>query len=140
MSFQDTEHDRAQIDIQAEILRYLKSDRRIAWAARVDLRNVFRGCSEILGQLETGQFLAVDVIGRGEPPTARHAAFLDQIDMGGGVVIPAHDIEDVRQALEAFHARVEPVSEDELMAFDPETVLLMSEVSINPTYHGYRRD
>lgn len=137
MNVQDKERDQAQRDIRAEILRYLKSDKRVAWAAGVHVR-AFRGCSDILGQLETGHFMAVKVKHLGEPLGAGHAAFLDQVGTAGGLGILAHGIEDVRQALDAFKGQMEPVSEDGLMSFEPETVLLMSEVSINPRRYGYR--
>ena len=66
-------------DLQAAILRYLAWDPRVAWVHRFNtgahvvighnkagkptrrfIRYAFTGCADLLGQLTTGQFLAIE--------------------------------------------------------------------------------
>jgi hypothetical protein len=108
-------------DIQAAILRYLAVERRVAWARRFNtgaqritgtdakgrptrrfVRYAFPGCSDVLGQLSTGQFLAIECKRDGEHPSAEQAAFLAQVERAGGLAVLARSIADVQRALDAF--------------------------------------
>ena len=107
-------------DIQAAVLRYLGVDRRVGWchrfnvgAKRVEgvdakgrttrrfIRFAFKGCSDILGQLIDGRFLAVECKRRGEVPSKEQAAFLASVEHFGGVAIVARSIDDVKLGLDA---------------------------------------
>jgi len=107
--------------IQAAVLRYLAIDRRIAWAQRFNtgairierrdaqgrpthrfVRFAFPGCSDILGQLASGHFLAVEVNRPSTKPTPEQAAFLAQVNTAGGLGLIARSVEDVQAALDAF--------------------------------------
>ncbi|MBK1732771.1 hypothetical protein [Thiococcus pfennigii] len=104
------------------VLRYLALDRRVAWAHRFNtgaqlvrgrtatgretrrfIRYAFPGCSDVLGQLVSGHFLAVECKTRSGRPTREQAAFLERVARAGGLSILARSVEDVREALDAFH-------------------------------------
>lgn len=108
-----------ETDIQAAILTYLSWDRRVAWAERFNtgahvvtgetktgrktrrfIRYAFTGCSDILGQLVDGRFLAIEVKRPKEEPTADQAAFLAKVADNNGVAFIARSIADVKAALE----------------------------------------
>ncbi|MBK1723836.1 VRR-NUC domain-containing protein [Thiocystis violacea] len=114
-------------DIQCAILRYLAVDRRVAWARRFNtgahvveerdkhgkpkrrfIRYAFPGCSDVLGQLVTGKFLAIEVKRLGEEPSDEQAAFLAQVEAAGGLAILACGIEDVKRGLDAFFGESAP--------------------------------
>lgn len=107
--------------IQADVLRYLAIDRRVAWARRFNtgatriesrdakgrparrfIRFAFPGCADILGQLASGHFLAVEVKRPSTGPTDEQAAFLAQVNAAGGLALIAHSIDDVQAALDRF--------------------------------------
>ena len=109
----------SEATIQNAILRYLAMDKRIAWANRFNtgaavveskgpdgrtsrryIRYAFPGCSDILGQLTDGRFLAVEVKAKGNKATDEQAAFLAKVATAGGVAILAYSIDDVQAALE----------------------------------------
>lgn len=110
-------------DIQTAILRYLRLDRRIAWAQRMNtgayaivvhdstgrekrrryVRYGFPGCSDILGQLITGHVLAIEV----KRPdriviTPDQKAFLKRVQDAGGCACIASSVQDVIAALDRF--------------------------------------
>ena len=62
----------------------------------------FPGCSDILGQLRTGHFLAVEVKRPRTGPTDDQAAFLAQVNAAGGLGLVARSVDDVQAALDAF--------------------------------------
>lgn len=111
--------------IQDAVLRYLAYDPRVAWAHRFNTGAVkipqtdangrsrghrfvqfaFKGCSDILGQLVTGHFLAVEVKRPSTKPTPEQAAFLECVDRHGGLAVVARSVEDVTCALDGFFLR-----------------------------------
>jgi hypothetical protein len=110
--------------VQDAILRYLRFERRVAWAHRFNtgahviedaagrryVRYAFPGCSDILGQLVNGAFLAIEcktARGRARP---EQIAFLAQVEASGGLAILARSIDDVRDALDAFEIAESPRS------------------------------
>lgn len=107
--------------IQDAVLRYLAIDRRIAWCQRFNtgatriegrdakgkptrrfVRFAFPGCSDILGQLTSGHFLAVEVKRPSTKPTPEQAAFLAQVNRAGGLGLIARSVDDVQAALNRF--------------------------------------
>ena len=104
---------------QAAVLRYLRLDRRVAWVQRFNtgahlteetqgngkpkrrfIRYAFPGCSDLLGQLRDGRFLAVEVKTRTGRVSATQRAFLATVERNGGVAILARSVEDVSQMLD----------------------------------------
>ena len=100
------------------VLRYLRRDARVAWVERFNtgahaveagnsrrfIRYAFKGCSDILGQLVTGHFLAVEVKrqSRSAKASEAQAAFLARVTANGGCAILARSIDDVQSALDDF--------------------------------------
>lgn len=95
--------------VLAEVLRALQGSEKVAWARRMNsggamvgdrfIRFGFKGCSDILGQLKDGRFLAVECKskrGRLEPEQEQ---FLSLVQQAGGVAIVARDCNDVLKGL-----------------------------------------
>ncbi|EXJ14758.1 VRR-NUC domain-containing protein [Imhoffiella purpurea] len=114
-------------DIQGAILRYLAVDRRVAWAKRFNtgahvvegrdkqgkpkrrfIRYAFPGCADVLGQLASGHFLAIEVKRPGEQSSEEQAAFLSRVQEAGGLAILARSIDDVKRGLDAFFGEPGP--------------------------------
>ena len=99
--------------VLSAVLIRLQYDRRVAWVARMNIgahvvddgkrrrfiRYGFPGCSDLIGQLRDGRFLAVEV----KRPTARateaQAEFLAQVRANGGVSGIARSVSDVEVLL-----------------------------------------
>jgi hypothetical protein len=64
--------------------------------------NTARGCSDILGILPGGRFLAVEAKLPGRQPTADQAAFLGAVEAAGGLAIVVHELGELQKALEAL--------------------------------------
>jgi hypothetical protein len=108
-------------DIQAAILRYLAWDNRVAWCRRFNtgshiiegtkkdgtpsrryVQYAFTGCADLLGQLVTGQLLAIECKRPGGRKRPEQRAFLEQVRAAGGLGIFATSIDEVRAALDRF--------------------------------------
>lgn len=108
-------------EIQEAVLRFLAIDRRVAWHQRFNtgatliesrdaygkpkrrfVRFAFPGCSDILGQLVTGHFLAVEIKRPSAKPTPDQISFLAQVEAAGGLALIARSIDDVKLALDLF--------------------------------------
>jgi hypothetical protein len=108
-------------DIQASILDLLSYHKKVAWAERMNtggmkkaytntsgrtknhfVRFAFRGCSDIIGQLKSGHFLAVEVKRPGNTATDEQEAFLGRVSKAGGLAVLAYSAEEVQEALERF--------------------------------------
>ncbi len=109
----------AEKTILNAILRYLEIDERVAWAHRFNtgshvvfrqegeiekkrryIRYAFPGCSDILGQLKDGRFLAVECKSKSGKVSADQQAFLNCVKNNNGVAVVARSIDDVKTALE----------------------------------------
>lgn len=96
-------------DVLADVLAACEMHPRIAWAHRfntgameVDGRFVkfaFAGCSDILGQLTDGRFLAIECKRYGKHPTPAQQAFLLNVSRHGGCAFVARSAEDVWKML-----------------------------------------
>lgn len=98
-------------DVQRKILSLLKRHPKVAWAERMNtgsfkiganavdkgryLKFGFVGCSDIFGQLKTGQFLAVEVKRKGGKLSEPQKAFLETVNKNGGIGILAYSVDDV---------------------------------------------
>lgn len=87
--------------VQTACLQYLAVCPSVAWAERINtgavkipgepgrkprfVRYGFPGCSDIIGQLKDGRFLAVEVKSRTGRATEAQAAFLKRVATSGGV-------------------------------------------------------
>ncbi|WP_287602702.1 VRR-NUC domain-containing protein [Thiothrix sp.] len=101
-------------DIQKAILDYLARCSRVAFAHRQNtgqtkyedghgetryVRYGWVGCSDIIGMLTDGRFLAIEVKSRTGRLSEEQAAFLDCVNAGGGVGIVARSVDDVIKGL-----------------------------------------
>jgi len=103
------------------VLRFLQQDRRVAWAEHFNtgahvvvstlasgrtskrfIRYAFPGCSDILGQLVDGTFLAVEIKVKTDTLSDDQAAFLITVNKNGGLGFVAHGIEDAQAALNTY--------------------------------------
>lgn len=83
-------------DILPGIVKYMRMNRAVAWVARINSGGAenaqgqyvafhdIRGCSDIIGQMRTGQFLAIEVKRPGQRPTPKQQAFLELVAAFGG--------------------------------------------------------
>jgi hypothetical protein len=109
--------DASESEIQAAIVRYLAVDRRVAWVERFNVgavestdargkrrfvRFAFKGCSDLLGQLASGHFLAIECKTRIGRLTPEQRAFLDRVTSAGGLGIVARSVDDVKAAIDQF--------------------------------------
>lgn len=93
--------------IQKAIIAYLNLHPNVAWCVRLNsgvmtiegrlFKASFRGCSDIIGQLKDGRFLAVEVKRPNRKPTDDQAAFLHKVSSNGGVALVASSIDDVER-------------------------------------------
>ena len=97
-------------DVLAGCLKALALHRRVAWAHRMNVGGMvnaagqhvrfgFKGCSDIIGQLVTGEFLAIECKRLGERPTDDQVAFLGRVQRAGGVAFVAWSIDDIARGL-----------------------------------------
>ena len=98
-------NDHKEAAALVEVLKALRTHTAVAWcermnsgAARMGARFVrfgFKGCPDVLGQLNDGRLLGVEVKG----PTGRlrpeQSVFLERIRFAGGVAFMARDCRDV---------------------------------------------
>jgi hypothetical protein len=95
-----------------EVLAALNNHPRVAWCERQNsgvakvggrfIRFGWVGCADILGQLKTGELLAVEVKAATGRLSAEQIVFLERVRGAGGVAFVAHDLRDVRQHLGDF--------------------------------------
>lgn len=102
-------HNRNETAALVEVLTALRAHPAVSWAERQNtgsariggrfVRFGWPGCSDVLGMLRDGRFLAVEVKG----PTGRlrpgQAVFLERINGAGGVGFMARDLRDVLREL-----------------------------------------
>ena len=101
-------------DIQTAILDYLARCSKVAFAYRQNtgqtkyegddgktrwVRYGWVGCSDILGMLTNGRFLAIECKSRTGRLSPEQAAFLDAVNAGGGLGIVARSVDDVIAAI-----------------------------------------
>jgi len=113
-------YEPTEAQVLKSILTWLRRDSRVAWANRFNtgahvvgegrhrrfIRYAFPGCSDILGQLVTGQFLAIEVKRPSTRGKARpeQLAFLETVNRHGGLGLVAAGIDEVASGIDAFMA------------------------------------
>ena len=93
-------------DVLAAIVEFLPYAKIVAWWARMNtgavkvddrfVRFGFKGCSDIIGQLRDGRFLAIEVKKIGAGPTEDQVEFLAKVQRANGVAFVAHSLDDVQ--------------------------------------------
>lgn len=93
-----------------EVMKALKAHPAVAWcermnsgAARMGARFVrfgFKGCPDVLGQLNDGRLLGVEVKGPTGCLRPEQAFFLEHVRGAGGVAFLARDCRDVLRELD----------------------------------------
>lgn len=63
------------------------------------MRFGFPGCSDIIGQLVTGEFLAIEIKSAGGKLKDQQVEFLKKVVANGGVGFVARSIDDLKQSL-----------------------------------------
>lgn len=102
-------NDRPEAGALREVIKALRAHPLVAWAERQNSGQVkiegryitfgWRGCSDVIGMLRDGRFLAVEVkspAGRLQP---NQRDFLDRVRGNGGVAFVARNLADVVREL-----------------------------------------
>ena len=101
--------DRKEAAALVEVLKALRTHPAVAWVERMNsgavriggrfLRFGWPGCPDVLGQLNDGRLLGVEVKGPAGKLRPEQAVFLDRVRTAGGVAFVARDLRDVRREL-----------------------------------------
>ena len=93
-------------DIQKAIRQLLRVHPLVAWHGRInrgavqDARgnyvvfNDIKGCADLIGQLKTGHWLAIEVKRPGNVPTEDQQEFLDAVALNGGLAFWCDSVEE----------------------------------------------
>ena len=102
-------NDRPEAGALAEVLKALRTHPGVAWVERQNtgafkqdgrfIRFGWRGCSDLLGQLKDGRFLAVEAKSPKGRIRPEQAIFLERVRLAGGVAFVARNCRDVFEAL-----------------------------------------
>lgn len=96
---------------------YLRMHPAVAWVARINRGgatdekghfvqfNTIAGCSDLIGQLKTGHFLACEVKRPGEKPTEPQMLFLRMVEQHGGCAGWADSVEAVQRMMREWADR-----------------------------------
>lgn len=96
--------------VLSSVLHYLRARRGVAWIMRMNtgamkldgrfMRFGVKGCSDIIGQMQDGRFLAIECKSAEGRCTREQQAFLDRVKRHGGIAGVARSIDDVDDILE----------------------------------------
>lgn len=116
-----------------EVLKALKAHPAVAWcerqntgSARIGGRFVrfgWPGCSDVLGQLRDGRFLAVEVKAPKGKLRPEQAVFLERINGAGGLGFVARDCRDV-------HRELAPSDDLDISDLLPDDVALLDSLDV----------
>ena len=105
-------NDRPEAAALVEVLMALKSRESVAWCERQNsgatkvgkrfIRFGWPGCSDVVGQMRDGRFLAVEVKSAKGKPRPEQAIFLATVREAGGLAFVARNCLDVGQARPAL--------------------------------------
>jgi len=99
--------------LQKIIIEYLRYHPKVAWIERINVgahvideknsrrfvRYSFKGCSDILGQMKNGKFLAVEVKSARGRLTEYQSEFINKVNKSGGLALVVRSLDDVQDAL-----------------------------------------
>lgn len=105
-----------EAEVQRAVLQLLRKHPLVGWAHRFNSRVVdvvdkkskkgtrpmfmsFKGCPDILGQLKTGAFLAIECKSTIGKLTPEQAEFLSLVNQHGGLAFVARSVDDVLKYL-----------------------------------------
>ena len=104
--------ERKEAAALVEVLKALRTHPAVAWCERMNsgavriggrfLRFGWPGCPDVLGQLNDGRLLGVEVKGPAGRLRPEQAVFLDRVRAAGGVAFMARDLRDVLRELSTF--------------------------------------
>ncbi len=108
-------NNRPEAAALVEVLKTLHGHSAVAWCERMNsgahvvegdtgrrfIRYGFKGCSDVLGMLKDGRFLACEVKAPGGRLRPEQADFLELVRQHGGVAFMARNALDVLAALKA---------------------------------------
>jgi hypothetical protein len=104
-------NDRPEAAALVEVMKVLRNHPAVAWCERQNsgafksgdrfVRFGWRGCSDVLGQLKDGRFLACEVKAKAGRLRPEQSDFLERVRRFGGVGIVARNAADVLAALKA---------------------------------------
>lgn len=107
-------NDRPEAAALCEVLMALKAHPAVVWAERMNtgaarvgnrfIRFGFTGCPDVLGQLNDGRLLGVEVKAPKGKLQPEQAVMLARIAGAGGVAFVAHDCRDVIRELEITYS------------------------------------
>ena len=102
-------NDRPEAAALVEVLKALRAHPAVSWAERQNtgsariagrfVRFGWPGCSDVLGMLRDGRFLAVEVKAPKGKLRPEQVVFLERINGAGGVGFIARDLRDVHHEL-----------------------------------------
>lgn len=102
----------SEADILKAVLATLELHPKVGWAARANsglfevqgryVRAGWKGCSDVVGQLKDGRWLACETKSATGRLTADQQLFLDTVNQHGGLAFVARSVDDVMRALDAF--------------------------------------
>lgn len=100
-----------EADVQRAIRQLLRVHPLVAWHGRINRGavtdsaghyiqfNDIKGCSDLIGQLRTGHWLAIEVKAPGNVPTEAQEEFLDIVACSGGLAFWADSVDVVERRL-----------------------------------------
>jgi hypothetical protein len=101
--------DRPEAAALVEVLKAVRAHPLVAWAERQNsgaakvgnrfIRFGWPGCPDVLGQLNDGRLLGVEVKAKTGRLRPEQAVFLERIRCAGGVAFVAYDLRDVLREL-----------------------------------------
>lgn len=107
----------SEADVQRAIRQLLRVHPLVAWHGRVNRGavtdssghyvqfNDIKGCSDLIGQLRTGHFLAIECKAPGRVPTEAQEEFLDAVACNGGLAFVADSVDVVERRLREWAGR-----------------------------------
>jgi len=102
-------NDHKEGDALIEVLKALRAHPAVCWVERMNsgaakvggrfIRFGWPGCSDVIGQLRDGRFLACEIKAAKGRVRPEQQVFLDRVRAGAGVAFVARDLRDVHREL-----------------------------------------
>jgi hypothetical protein len=107
----------SEAEVQRAIRQLLRVHPLVAWHGRINRGavqdsagnyvafNDIKGCSDLIGMMKTGHWLAIEVKRPGNVPTEDQQEFLDAVACNGGLAFWADSVETVERRLREWATR-----------------------------------